>query len=157
MGSVNRVILVGRLGAVPELRYSPKGTAMCSLRVATSESWTDKGGDKQERTEWHRVSVFGPQAEACGKYLEKGSQVCVEGRIQTRSWDKDGQKHYVTEVVATPAGVVFLDKGKGPREQETRNSGPPIASGNAPRSKAGQQHGNTEHNEPSGIDEDIPF
>ncbi len=113
MASVNRVILIGNLGADPELKYTPGGNkAVCNLRVATTESYKDKSGQKQEKTEWHRVNVWGPQAEACQKYLAKGRSVYVEGRIETRSWDdKDGQKKYSTEIVAER--VQFLGGGKG--------------------------------------------
>ena len=102
MASVNKVILIGNLGADPELRYTPNGNrAVCSLRIATSDVFKDKAGQNQERTEWHRVTVWGDQAENCNKYLSKGRSVYVEGRLQTRSWDdKDGNKRYSTDVVA---------------------------------------------------------
>ena len=112
MGSVNKVILVGNLGADPELKYTPSNRPVCNLSVATNEVWKDKAGQKQERVEWHRVTVWGDQAEHCSKYLAKGRMVYVEGRIQTRSWDdKEGKKRYTTEVVADR--VVFLG-GQGP-------------------------------------------
>ncbi|MBP5296238.1 MAG: single-stranded DNA-binding protein [Bacteriovoracaceae bacterium] len=98
--SINKVILIGRLGQDPELKYTPSGQAVTTFSLATSENWTDKGGQKQERTEWHRIVVWGKSAENCSKYLAKGRQVFVEGRLQTRSWDKEGQKHYTTEIVA---------------------------------------------------------
>ena len=98
--SVNKVILVGNLGDEPIIRYGGDGKAIANLRVATSESWTDKtSGQKVEKTEWHRVSVFGKLAEICQKYLHKGSKVFLEGKLQTRSWDKDGVQQYSTEVV----------------------------------------------------------
>ena len=111
MGSVNKVILVGNLGADPELKYTPSSRALCNLRIATTEVFKDKGGQRQEKTEWHRVTVWGDQAENCSKYLAKGRSVYVEGRLQTRSYDKDGQKHYATDVVADR--VVFLGGGGG--------------------------------------------
>jgi single-strand DNA-binding protein len=111
MGSVNKVILVGNLGADPELKYTPSNRALCSLRIATTEVFKDKSGQKQEKTEWHRVTVWGDQAENCSKYLAKGRSVYIEGRLQTRSYDKDGQKHYATDVVADR--VVFLSSGGG--------------------------------------------
>jgi single-strand DNA-binding protein len=112
-GGVNKVILVGNLGADPDMRYTPSGQGVCELRLATSESWNDKNGQRQERTEWHRVVVWGKRAEICSKYLSKGRQVYVEGRIQTRSYDdKDGNKRYITEIIA--ADVQFL--GGGGRE-----------------------------------------
>jgi single-strand DNA-binding protein len=99
--SVNKVILVGRLGQDPELKYTPSGMAVCNFSLATSESWTDKQGQKQERTEWHRVVVWGKLGELCGQYLGKGRQAYLEGALQTRSWeDKQGQKRYTTEIVA---------------------------------------------------------
>ena len=101
--SVNKVILLGRLGQDPELKYTPSGAAVCSFSLATTESWNDKNsGQKQERTEWHRVVVWGKLAELCNQYLAKGRQAFVEGRLQTRSWDdKSGQKRYTTEINAT--------------------------------------------------------
>jgi single-strand DNA-binding protein len=109
-GGVNKVILVGNLGADPEMKYTPSGAGVCEFRIATSESWNDKNGQKQERTEWHRVVVWGKRAEVCAKYLSKGRQVYIEGRLQTRSWDdKDGNKRYMTEVVAND--VQFLGGG----------------------------------------------
>ncbi|MCC6278588.1 MAG: single-stranded DNA-binding protein [Oligoflexia bacterium] len=108
MSGVNKVILVGRLGTDPEVRYTPGGQAVAKLSLATSESWTDKQGQKQERTEWHRIVVWGKLAEICGQHLSKGRQVYVEGRLQTRSWDDKatGQKRYTTEINANT--VQFL-------------------------------------------------
>ncbi|HLK92945.1 MAG TPA: single-stranded DNA-binding protein [Polyangia bacterium] len=111
MGSVNKVILIGNLGADPELKYTPSQRPLCNLRIATTEVYKDKSGQRQEKTEWHRVTVWGDQAENCNKYLAKGRSVYVEGRLQTRSYDKDGQKHYATDVVADR--VVFLGGGGG--------------------------------------------
>jgi single-strand DNA-binding protein len=111
MGSVNKVILIGNLGADPELKYTPTSRPLCNLRIATTEVYKDKSGQRQEKTEWHRVTVWGDQAENCSKYLSKGRSVYVEGRLQTRSYDKDGQKHYATDVVADR--VVFLGSGGG--------------------------------------------
>ena len=101
--SVNKVILLGRLGQDPELKYTPSGAAVCNFSLATTESWNDKNsGQKQERTEWHRVVVWGKLAELCNQYLSKGRQAFVEGRLQTRSWDdQNGQKRYTTEINAT--------------------------------------------------------
>lgn len=99
MASVNKVILVGNLGADPEVRYLPSGEAVANLRIATTESWKDREGNKQEATEWHRVSFFGKIAEVCGQYLKKGSSVYVEGSIRTRKWqDQSGQDRYTTEI-----------------------------------------------------------
>ena len=118
--SVNKVILLGRLGQDPELKYTPSGAAVCNFSLATTESWTDKNsGQKQERTEWHRVVVWGKLAELCNQYLSKGKQAFVEGRLQTRSWEDDsGQKKYATEINATT--VQFLG---GQSSQSTTNVG----------------------------------
>jgi single-strand DNA-binding protein len=115
-GSVNKVILIGNLGANPELRYTQGQQAVANLRIATTEKWTDKSGQKQEATEWHRVVVWGKQAEICGQYLTKGRQVYIEGSIRTRQWqDQQGQKRFTTEVVAR--NVQMLG-GRGERPNE---------------------------------------
>jgi single-strand DNA-binding protein len=112
MPGVNKVIIVGNLGKDPDLRHTPQGQAVCNFSVATSETWNDKTGQKQERTEWHRVVVWGKLGELCAKYLSKGRQVYVEGKLQTRQWDDaNGQKRYTTEVVANT--VQFLSGGAG--------------------------------------------
>ena len=133
MGAVNKVILIGNLGKDPEVRYTPGGQAVANFTVATNEQWTDKAGVKQERTEWHRVVAWGKLAEVCGSNLTKGRQIYVEGKLQTREYDKNGQKHYSTEVVA--ASVVFL--GSGGREKS------------APEQQAPEQ--------PAVGTEDVPF
>lgn len=98
---VNKVILIGNLGADPEVRYSQNGTAIASFRMATTESWKKQDGSKEELTEWHRIVAFGRLGEICGEYLSKGSKVFVEGRLQTRKWqDRDGNDRYTTEIVA---------------------------------------------------------
>lgn len=120
MAGVNKVIIVGRLGADPEVKNVGAGSTVARLSVATSENWTDKEGHKQERTEWHRIVVWGKLAEICGKHLAKGRQVYVEGRLQTRSWeDQQGQKKYSTEVVANT--VQFLG-APGERGESTSRS-----------------------------------
>ena len=116
---VNKVILVGNLGDEPIIRYTGDGKAIANFRVATSESWTDKStGQKVEKTEWHRVSVFDKLAEVCQKYLHKGSKVFLEGKLQTRSWDKDGVQQYSTEVVLSGwnSTLMMLDKKGDPVE-----------------------------------------
>ncbi len=101
MSGVNKAILIGRLGADPEVRFAGSGTAIANVNIATSERFTDRQGEKQERTEWHRVVMFGRLAEIAQQYLKKGRQVYIEGRLQTRQWeDKEGQKRYTTEIVA---------------------------------------------------------
>lgn len=141
MGSVNKVILIGHLGADPELKATSGGKSVCNLSVATSESWKDKAGAKQEKTEWHRVTVWGDTAENCSKYLAKGRLVYIEGRLQTRSYEKDGQKHYATDIVADK--VVFLGGGEG----KERPSPAPVEQ--ARESQKGVL--------PSSDDDDIPF
>jgi len=112
--SVNKVILVGRLGADPETRRTPNGQAVATLRVATNE-WAGVGEQREERTEWHRVVVWGKLAERCSEFLKKGRQIYVEGRLRTRSWsDKDGNKRYTTEVIA--GTIQFLGSASGERE-----------------------------------------
>lgn len=110
MPSLNKVILIGHVGSEPELRHTGNQQAVCHFSVATNETWKDKNGAKKEQTEWHRVTCWGTLAENTGKYLQKGGQVFVEGRIQTRSYEKNGQKKVSTEIVANR--VLFLDKGK---------------------------------------------
>lgn len=112
MASVNKAIIVGNLGQDPELRYTGNQNPVVTLSVATTETWPGKDGQKQEQTEWHRIIVWGKQAENCARYLKKGRPVYVEGRIQTRSWDdKTGQKRYTTEIIAT--AVQFLGQNQG--------------------------------------------
>ena len=112
---VNKVILVGNLGRDPEVRYSPNGSAVANITLATSESWKDKtSGEKQEKTEWHRVVFFGRLAEIAGEYLKKGAQIYVEGRLQTRKWtDKEGHERYTTEIVAGEMQMLGSRGGAG--------------------------------------------
>jgi single-strand DNA-binding protein len=111
MGSVNKVLLVGNLGRDAEMRYTPGGAAVATLNLATTEVWNDKAGKRQEKTEWHRVVVWGKSAESLAEYLTKGKQVYVEGRIQTRQWDdKDGNKRYTTEIRSDR--IVLLSGGE---------------------------------------------
>lgn len=159
--SVNKVILVGRLGQNPEVRYTPSGSAVANFSVATNEAWTDKSGQKQERTEWHRVVVWGKLAELCNQYLQKGRQCYVEGRLQTREWtDKDGVKKYSTEVQAQT--VQFL--GGNAAEGRSQNFGANTAGAGAPAAGAsfndaghGAAFGGGIPSEPSFTEDDIPF
>src|SRR2546429_8551052 len=123
MASVNKVILIGNLGADPETRYLPSGDAVTNIRIATTDTWKDKSGEKQEHTEWHRIAFFGKLAEIAGEYLKKGSPVYVEGRIRTRKWQgKGGQGRYSTEIVADRrqllgargGGSASVARGPGP-------------------------------------------
>ncbi len=121
MSGVNKVIVLGRLGADPEVKNVSSNQTVARLSLATSENWTDREGQKQERTEWHRIVVWGKLAELCGKYLTKGRQVYVEGRLQTRSWeDPQGQKKYTTEIVANT--VQFLGGPNESAQTTTRDS-----------------------------------
>ena len=167
--SVNKVILVGRLGQNPEVKYTPSGAAVANFSVATNESWVDKAGQKQERTEWHRVVVWGKVAELCGKYLAKGRQVYLEGRMQTRQWqDKDGQTKYTTEVNAQT--VQFLGAGAGASAEDRAGAAGPDASAGAGYSGGGfmqsgqsgqpmqsQAPGAAPAHEPAFTEDDIPF
>ena len=119
MASVNKVILIGNLGRDPETRYMPEGAAITNISIATTETWKDKQGEKQEKTEWHRVAFFGKLAEIAGEYLKKGSQVYVEGRLQTRKWqDKDGADKYTTEIVADRMQMLGSRSGMGGGDRE---------------------------------------
>ncbi len=114
MASVNKAIILGNLGKDPELRHTQGGKAVCTLRVATNEVWTDQAGERKERTEWHTIVVWGRQAENCNQYLKKGRSVYVEGRLSTRKWqDKEGHDRYSTEVVADRVQFVGGGKGEG--------------------------------------------
>jgi single-strand DNA-binding protein len=124
---VNKAILIGRLGADPEIRYTPDGTMVTNFRIATDEQFKDKSGQKTQRTEWHRIVAFGKLAEICGNYLVKGKLIFVEGRIQTRSWeDRDGVKRFTTEIVASNMQMLDM-KGQGRVDQDTSaDQVPPI-------------------------------
>ena len=154
MASVNKVILVGNLGRDPETRYTTSGDAVTNIRVATTDTWKDKNGEKQERTEWHTVVFFGRQAEIAGEYLKKGRQVYVEGRLQTRKWqDKEGQDRYTTEIVADRMQML------GSRE----GSGAPVAAEPSERASTAEPRGGTKGSAAPAkknvdeLDDDIPF
>lgn len=122
---LNKVVLIGRLGKDPELKYTQGGTAVANFTVATSETWTDKAsGEKKEKTEWHRIVAWGKLGEICGEYLAKGAQVFIEGKLQTRSWEQDGVTRYVTEIVASDMQMLDSKKpelAKGPVNGEDRS------------------------------------
>jgi single-strand DNA-binding protein len=128
MAGVNKVILVGNLGADPEVRYTASGMAVCRLRMATSRTYTDKQGNRQEETAWHRVDVWGKMAEICGQYLSKGQKVYIEGRLKYGSYEKDGVKHYTTDIVAENVQM-FGGPGQGNRSQEPEPPFEPPAGG----------------------------
>ena len=148
MASVNKVIIVGNLGADPETRYTPSGDAVTNIRVATTDKWKDKAsGETKEQTEWHRVAFFGRLAEIAGEYLKKGSQVYIEGSLRTRKWQgKDGQDRYSTEIRGDVMQMLGRREGGGaPREEGSapRGSGAPAAApagGRAPAKKADTGH-----------------
>lgn len=159
MASVNKVILIGNLGAKPELKYLPSGQAVCELRLATNEVFTDKNQQKQERTEWHSVVVWGKTGENCAQYLDKGRSVYIEGRLQTRSWDdkNTGEKRYKTEIVANQ--VTFLGGGAGERAPGAgggyQQRGPRPSNGE--QMPSGGPGGGEDFGPPGGGDDDIPF
>ena len=132
---LNKVILIGNLGADPETRHSAGGSQVTNIRVATSESWKDKAGEKQEKTEWHRITFFGRLAEIASEYLRKGSMVYVEGRIETSTYEKDGEKRYSTSIVAKEMQMLGGKSSSAPE-----------------RSQAGH-----EASPPESLDDDIPF
>jgi single-strand DNA-binding protein len=134
MRGVNKVILVGTCGQDPEVRYMPNGNAVTNLSLATSEQWTDKQtGQKVEKTEWHRVSLFGKVAEIAGEYLRKGSQVYIEGKLQTREWEKDGIKRYTTEIIVDMQGTLQLLGGRPQGDQGQAGSGQQNSAPRAPQ------------------------
>ena len=157
--SVNKVILVGRLGKDPELRYTPSGAAVATFPLATSERYTDKSGEKQERSEWHNIVVWGQLAEICKKFLHKGKQVYIEGRIQTRSWDDpDGNKKYSTEIIANQMQMLG---SKDDGQQGGGGYGGQQDSGSAQRGgqqKSGGGASKDDFEEPAfNPDDEIPF
>jgi len=159
---LNRVMLLGNLGADPELRVTPGGQAVLKLRLATNETYLDRNNVRQERTEWHRVTVWGRRAEALGKFLQKGHLLFVEGRLQTSSYEKNGEKRYSTEIVAT--NIVLAGGGRGARGEEGMREG-----GRAPRDSGGMDAPAEDFGDPAGGagmaggsgagggDDDIPF
>ena len=155
MGSVNKVILVGNLGRDAELRYTPGGAAVSTINMATTEVWNDKAGQKQEKTEWHRVVLWGKSAESLTEYLTKGKQIYVEGRLQTRQWDdKDGNKRYTTEIRGDR--VVLLSSGGGGSRGGSADRSGASADRSGGDSMGGGQPGPTDASEPLS-DDDIPF
>ena len=171
MASVNKVILLGNLGRDPETRYTTGGDAVTNLNIATSEQWKDKSGEKQERTEWHRVVLFGRQAEVAGEYLKKGRSVYIEGRLQTRKYtDKDGVEKYSTEIVGDRMQLLGSREGSGAGSDVDFGSGSGggggagsgggggSRSGSGAGSGAGSKGGGApKRSNPDELDDDIPF
>ena len=161
---LNKVMLIGNLGKDPEVRYTPGGQAVANFNIATNESWTDKAGAKQDRTEWHKIVVWGKTAELCGEYLSKGRQVYIDGRLQTREWNnKEGVKQYTTEIVANQ--VLFLSGGERGAGRGKTGGGAPDEFGPPPPGfeegqggGGGGGGGGAPGGKPSGSSEDdIPF
>ena len=179
MASVNKVILIGNLGRDPETRYTTGGDAVTNLRIATTETWKDKAGEKQEKTEWHTVVLFGRQAEIAGEYLKKGRSVYIEGRLQTRKYtDKEGVEKYSTEVVGDRMQLLggregggggdteFAGGGSGARSSGGGSSGGGSSGGGSSGSGSGGGSGGgggksgggaAKKNHPDDLDDDIPF
>jgi single-strand DNA-binding protein len=165
MASVNKVILLGNLGRDPETRYTTGGDAVTNLNIATSEQWKDKSGEKQERTEWHRVVLFGRQAEVAGEYLKKGRSVYIEGRLQTRKYtDKDGVEKYSTEIVADRMQLIGGGRDSAGGDAEFSSGAGASAGGSGGRRESGtgagaapKGGGGASKKNVDDFDDDIPF
>ena len=158
MASVNKAIIVGNLGRDPEMRYTQSNTPVATFSVATTDQWTDKNGERQERTEWHRVVAWARLAEICGQYLQKGKQVYIEGRLQTREWeDQNGQKRYTTEIVAREMQML----GRAGGEASQRNEYDQRPARQANQANQGNQGGGQDPFPaapmPGADDDDLPF
>ena len=153
-GSVNKVIILGNLGADPELKALPSGQSVCEMRIATSSEYKDKNDQNQQKTEWHRIVIWGKQGENCAKYLKKGQQAYIEGRLQTRSWEnKEGVKQYTTEIVADQ--VVFLSSRGGGEEA---HMGAPVSSTHSSgKGRTGTNASDDFAQDSFPSDDDIPF
>jgi single-strand DNA-binding protein len=150
---INKVILVGNLGRDPETRYMPSGGAVTNVSIATSKGWKDRdSGEQKERTEWHRIVFFNKLAEIAGEYLKRGSKVYIEGELRTRDWEKDGQKHYTTEVVASEMQMLDSRGGMGGGGSSSGGSGGSQGGGGSP--SAGDDFGPPPSDD---FDDDIPF
>ena len=155
MASVNKVILIGNLGKDPEVRYLPSGDAVANISIATTETWKDKGGEKQEKTEWHRVSMFSKLAEIAGEYLKKGSQVYIEGRLETRKWtDKEGHERYTTEIRADRMQMLGSRSGGSERMAPPDDDAAPRSSAAPAKKAAGAAAKGGGFDD---IEDDIPF
>ena len=155
MASINKVILIGNLGRDPEVRYMPSGDAVANITIATTETWKDKAGEKQEQTEWHRVAMFGKTAEIAGEYLKKGSQVYIEGKLQTRKWtDKEGQERYTTEIRADRMQMLGSRSGGSERMAPPEDDAPSRSAAAAPAKKAAAAGKGSGFDD---LEDDIPF
>jgi single-strand DNA-binding protein len=155
MASVNKVIIVGNLGKDPEMRYTQNNTAVTNFTVATTDTWNDRNGEKQEKTEWHRVVTWGRLAEICGQYLQKGKQVYIEGRLQTRDWeDQSGNKRYTTEIVANTMQMLGR-AGDSPQRQNAPAPAPAQAAQGGGQNSGGDPFPSAPM--PGNDDDDLPF
>jgi single-strand DNA-binding protein len=158
MASLNNVIQIGNLGRDPETRYLPNGDAVTSISVATTETWKDKSGEKQEKTEWHRVSLFRRLGEIAGEYLKTGSQVYIEGRIEYREYEKDGQKRYTTDIIASEMKMLGSRQGSGePVDRDSGTSEDRPARGGGGGGGASRSTGTPAKKKVDDFDDDIPF
>lgn len=164
MASVNKVILVGNLGRDPETRYMPNGEAVTNVTLATSENWKDRNsGERQEKTEWHRVTFYRRLAEIAGEYLKKGSQIYVEGRLETRKWtDKEGKDRYTTEIIASEMKMLGSRAGSGAPQYDATDEGGGGGGGSTRPAPAKAAAGKSAPAKASGggiadMDDDIPF
>ncbi len=161
MAGLNKVMLIGNLGRDPEIRYSQQGTAVVNFPIATSEQWSDKNtGEKQEKTEWHRIVAFGKQAEILEKYLSKGSKIYIEGRLQTSNYEKEGQKHYTTDIIVRE--FQFLggrqdNQGGGSSYQDNRGGGHQQQSNSGNNDQYQNQTAPGSGGQQPVPDDDIPF
>lgn len=153
MASVNKVILIGNLGRDPETRYMSNGEAVTNITIATTDSWKDRNGEKQEKTEWHRVTFYRKLAEIAGEYLKKGRQVYVEGRLETRKWtDKTGNDRYTTEIIATDMKMLGSRSGSGSFENNDSGTGDSFSSSPAKQSDSARSGSGFDD-----MEDDIPF
>lgn len=156
--SISKTILIGNLGGDPEVRYMPNGNAVANLTLATSEKWRDKTtGEPREKTEWHRVVIFGKLAEVAGQYLRKGSKVYIEGQNETREWEKDGVKRYTTEVVVKMGGQMRMLDGKQEGQQQSGQQYNQQGGQQSAQQPQGQQRNQQPAPTENQFDDDIPF
>ena len=158
MASVNKVILIGNLGRDPEMRYATNGDAIANIAIATSEQWKDKSGEKQEKTEWHRVVFFGKLAEIVSQYLKKGSSIYLEGKLQTRKWqNKEGQDQYTTEIVGERMQMLG-SKSEGGSTTQNRSTDRPAEPSAGHSENRSQNHASAnKHDNGEDFSDDIPF
>jgi len=159
MASVNKVILVGNLGRDPEVRYMPNGEAVCNFSIATTDSWKDKSGQKQERTEWHNIVMYRKLAEIAGEYLKKGRPVYIEGRLQTRKWQtKEGQDRYTTEIIADQMQMLGGGRAEGgaPFDPADENQAPSMGASN-PSAPSSTSSPSAAAGDFDAFEDDIPF